>query len=138
VAKLKITDGEGLGTYLTRMVHDPAERAEFEKDPKGKIRQFTELLDPKKTWDQVTVKTHFDEEFVINLIIPWYGDIDQTREEIAPPQGTGSPYNYPDYCTPGTPGYIDPKGGQTDDEKKSSRMKAYYFRLSDYIMTRCK
>ncbi len=82
MAKLKITDGEGLGKYLYEMLSDKDLRKKFKADPKAELAQFVELLDPTKKWDDVTIIPHFDKENDINLIIPWLGDIQQTLDEI--------------------------------------------------------
>ena len=138
MAKLKITDGEGLGKYLYEMLSDKDLRKKFKADPKAELAQFVELLDPTKKWEDVTIIPHFDKENDINLIIPWLGDIQQTLDEIEHSTLLKPAYGYPDYCTPGNPNYVDPEAGKTLPARKKSRLRAYYFRLSDYIMTRCK
>lgn len=138
MAKLRITNGEGLGRYLFEMLNDEQLKADFKADPKAALKEFVTLLDETKKWEDVTITPHFDTENGINLIIPWVGDIKQTLDEIEGSTLDAPGYGYPDYCTPGNPNYVDPEAGGSLDEKKKSRLRAYYFRLSDYIMTRCK
>ena len=137
MAKLNVSNAEGFGKFIVKMLEDPALRRAFEADPKSYLREFSEPRN--RSWDEVTVKIHFDTASTINVLMPYIGDVQETLNEIAP-QGAvvGSDYGYPDYCTPGRPAYVDPSAGADTDERKRMRLKAYHHRIADYIMTRCK
>lgn len=138
MAKLNISNAEGFGKFVVEMLEDPALRRAFEADPKRYLREFSE---PRgRSWDEVTVKIHFDTASTINVLMPYIGDVKETLNEIAPeaPTVLGTDYGYPDYCTPGRPNYVDPTAGASAEERKQNRKRAYHHRIADYIMTRCK
>lgn len=138
MAKLIITNPDGLGQFILDILQDPQKMAEFKADPKSKLKP---LVTPAggKTWDQINLHLHFDTEFDLNLTIPSFTDVGETLNTISPEgPAAGEPYAYPEYCTPGRPGYVQPEAGRTAQQKKDSRLRAYRHRIGDYIMTRCR
>lgn len=134
MAKFKDIQFEALGSFIRDAIKDPALIEVFkngsQEEIKDLLRAFMTPLD--KTWDEITIVAHFDEDNVVNIAFPFTGDVEKTVEAIAPAAGPGEDYIFPDHYT------FDPNGGLTDAEKRASRLRAYASRLGDYVMTRCK
>jgi hypothetical protein len=133
MAKFKDVQFEALGEFIRDLIKDDAKKAIFKI---GNQQQMKELLrgfmTPRdKNWEDITIVPHFDEDVVVHIAFPFTGDVEQTIVTIAPENGPGEDYTFPDHYK------VDPNVG-TPEQKKHNRLRSYYSRLGDYVMSRCK
>ncbi|PSJ63284.1 hypothetical protein [Kumtagia ephedrae] len=134
MAKFENVQFEALGEFIQRMIKDPAAIETFKTGSQDEIKNLLRgFMSPRgKTWDEITIVPHFDEENVVNISFPFTGDVEETVREIAPEVGEGVDYPFPDHYK------FDPNTGATPEEKKANRLRGYRSRIGDYVMSRCK
>lgn len=133
MAKFKDVQFEALGEFIRDLIKDPSKQAIFKNGTQQQMKDLLRgFMTPKdKTWEEITIVPHFDENLIVNIAFPFTGDVEETIVTIAPADGPGEDYTFPDHYK------IDPNVG-TPDQKKQNRLRAYYSRLGDYVMSRCK
>lgn len=133
MVKFKDVQFEALGEFIRELIKDPAKQAVFRSgDQEGMKALLSGFMTPRgKTWDEITIKPYFDEDLVAHIAFPFTGDVEQTVTTIAPADGPGEEYTFPDHYS------WDIKVG-TPEEVKQKRLRAYHSRLGDYVMSRCK
>lgn len=133
MVKFKDVQYEALGEFIRDLIKDPAKQVVFrnrdQKAMKDLLRAFMTPRD--KTWEEITIKPHFDRELVAHISFPFTGDVEQTVSTIAPDDGPGEEYTFPAHYT------WDLTVGDQEEVKKL-RLRAYYSRIGDYVMSRCK
>jgi hypothetical protein len=134
MAKFENVQFEALGQFIQNAIKDPEIMAVFKTGTQEQIKDLLRgFMNPRgKTWEEITVIPHFDEETVVNIAFPFTGDVEETVREIAPAEGPGTDYPFPDHYK------FDPNSGATQEEKKANRLRGYRSRLGDYVMSRCK
>jgi len=133
MAKFKDVQFEALGEFIRDLIKDPSKQAIFRNNDQAQMKAILRgFMTPKdKTWEELTIVPWFDEDLVVNIAFPFTGDVEETVATIAPAQGPGEDYTFPDHYK------TDPNDG-TGEEKKKNRLSAYHKRLGDYVMSRCK
>ncbi|BCG89994.1 MULTISPECIES: hypothetical protein [unclassified Mesorhizobium] len=134
MAKFENVQFEALGAFIREAIKDPATMEIFrhgtQNEKKDLLRGF---MNPRgKTWDEIEIIAHFDEENVVNIAFPFTGDVEETVRTIAPEVGPGEDYPFPAHYK------FDPNAGSTVEEKKANRLRGYRCRLGDYVMSRCR
>lgn len=137
MARLIIRDYVQWGDKLRTIVGSDVEKAAFLKDPVAVLKNYMEPAYGLQ-WSDLTIHIHEDKQKVVNIALPFRGDVEYSESQLDPATSGNVPYSYPGYCTLGNASYLPPDGGATDAETKAVRLKAYRTRLGDYIMTRCK
>ena len=134
MAKFSEIQFEALGEFIQRLLKDRDLRHTFKHGTQDEIKNLLrDFMTPRnKTWEEITIVPHFDEENVVNIAFPFLGDVEETVHEIAPEEGPGTDYPFPDHYR------FNPNVGYTDEEKKASRLRSYRSRLGDYVMSRCR
>ncbi|MEP6564561.1 MAG: hypothetical protein ABJB10_05440 [Mesorhizobium sp.] len=133
MVKFKDVQFEALGEFIRDLIKDPSKQAIFRNGDQEAMKHLLRgFLTPKdKTWEEITIVAHFDKDLVANISFPFTGDVEETIATIAPSTGPGDDYKFPDHYN------LDPNAGPPD-QKKQNRLRAYYSRLGDYVMSRCK
>lgn len=135
MAKFRDVEFEALGLFIREVIKDPARIDELRNASQDEIKQLlADFMTPHggKSWDDLTINLHFDSENVVNIALPFTGDVEETVNEIAPETGAGVDYPFPPHYK------FDPNVGATEAEKKANRLRSYQSRLGDYVMARCK
>lgn len=128
MAKFHNIDFLGMGKWLYAILADPEKMQAFKNlsstDQKKQLGQFMEPLN--KTWDQLTVIFHYDEENTVHVSIPYREDVQKTANDII--NDVEPPYEFPPFYEPNPKTMFSPY----------DRLQSYIQRLGDYVMTRCK
>jgi hypothetical protein len=134
MAKFENVQFEALGAFIQKTIKDPAAMEIFRNGSQDEKKNLLKgFMNPRgKSWDEITIIAHFDEENVVNIAFPFTGDVEETVREIAPDEGPGSDYPFPDHYK------FNPNAGATLEQKKANRLRGYRSRLGDYVMSRCK
>ncbi|MER8484289.1 hypothetical protein [Mesorhizobium sp. M1322] len=134
MAKFENVQFEALGAFIQKTIRDPAAMEIFKNGTQDEKKNLLKgFMNPRgKSWDEITIIAHFDEENVVNIAFPFTEDVEETVREIAPDAGPGLDYPFPDHYK------FDPNAGATPEEKKANRLRGYRSRLGDYVMSRCK
>jgi hypothetical protein len=135
MVKFTNVEFETLGAFIRELIKDPDKQAIFRSNDQQKIKALLSgFMTPKgKTWDEITIVPHFDEDLVAHIAFPFTGDVEETVDTIAPSDARpGEDYTFPAHYT------LHPNAGANPDIKKKHRLRAYYSRLGDYVMSRCK
>jgi hypothetical protein len=136
MAKFSEIQFEALGEFIIKILKDPDLRSIFENGTQEEIKnRLSDFMTPRgKTWGEITIVPHFDEENVVHISFPFRGDVEETLGVIAPEDGNqpGEDYPFPDHY------HFDPNTGGSNAEKKASRLRAYRSRIGDYVMSRCR
>ncbi|MER9732325.1 hypothetical protein [Mesorhizobium sp. M0217] len=134
MAKFENVQFEALGAFIRKAIKDPAIMETFRKGTQDEKRALLKgFMNPRgKTWDQITINAHFDEDNVVNIAFPFTGNVEETVQAIAPDNGPGEDYPFPAHYK------FDPNAGATAEEKKANRLRSYHSRLGDYVMSRCR
>ena len=134
MAKFTNIKFEALGNFIREMIKDPAKMEVFKTGSQEQMKDVLKgFMEPVgKSWDQITIAPHFDDELTVNIAFPFTGDVEQTVQLIAPENAPGEDYFLPTHYS------RNPNEGTTDDEKKINRLRAYSGRIGDYVMSRCK
>ncbi|WP_164780413.1 hypothetical protein [Mesorhizobium sp. M7A.F.Ca.US.011.01.1.1] len=133
MVKFKDVQFEALGEFIRDLIKDPAKQAIFRSEDQQAMKDLLRgFMAPRdKTWEEITIQPYFDEDLIVNIAFPFTGDVEQTIATIAPADGPGEDYTFPDHYN------LDPNAGPPDQIKKN-RLSAYHKRLGDYVMSRCK
>jgi hypothetical protein len=133
MVKFKDVQFEALGEFIRDLIKDPAKQAVFRRgDQEAMKALLSGFMTPRdKTWEEITIHATFDEDRVAHIAFPFTGDVEQTVSTIAPENGPGEEYTFPDHYS------WDLEGG-TPEAVKKKRLRAYHSRLGDYVMSRCK
>ncbi|MDQ6434250.1 hypothetical protein RB623_09330 [Mesorhizobium sp. LHD-90] len=134
MAKFENIQFEALGEFIQRAIKDPEMVKIFKTGSQSEIKGLLSgFMTPKgKSWDEITIVPHFDEDNVVNIAFPFTGDVEETVRTIAPETGDGEDYPFPAHYT------FNPNSGANPEEKKANRLRGYRSRLGDYVMSRCK
>ncbi|ARP67756.1 hypothetical protein A9K65_014290 [Mesorhizobium sp. WSM1497] len=133
MVKFKDVQFEALGEFIQDLIKDPGKQAVFRNKDQTQMKELLRgFMTPRdKTWEEITIVAHFDQDLIVNIAFPFTGDVEQTIATIAPADGPGEDYTFPDHYN------LDPNAGPPDQIKKN-RLSAYHKRLGDYVMSRCK
>ena len=133
MAKFSEIQFEALGEFIQRLLKDPDLRHTFKHGTQEEIKNLLrDFMTPRnKTWEEITIVAHFDEENVVNIAFPFPGDVEETVLEIAPETGPGSDYPFPDHYR------YDPNVGATQEQKKgqsAAQLPQQTWRLCDVAL----
>ena len=133
MVKFKEVQFEALGEFIRDLIKDPVKQAVFRNnDQEGMKAVLQGFMTPRdKTWEEIKIHAHFDEEREVHISFPFTGDVEQTIAAIAPENGPGEDYTFPEHYDE------DPNAGPAEHVKEN-RKRAYHKRLGDYVMARCK